>query len=167
MPDRPPFPSQQAPEPPARPIYLDNHATTRVDPRVVTEMLPWFDVQFGNAASINHRFGWDAAKAVVNARRQVAELIGAAPDDVLFTSGGTEANNLALKGILLAAPRGAHLVVSAAEHRSILDPAKRLKRQGRELTILPVDHTGRVEPRSVAAALRPDTVLVSVMLANN
>jgi len=151
----------------SRPVYLDNHATTRVDPQVVAAMLPFFDEQFGNAASINHRYGWDAADAVENARRQVAEFLGASPDAVIFTSGGTESNNLALKGVMRGAPRGNHLIVNAAEHRSVLDPAKRLERQGYELTILPVDRTGQVEPRSVAAALRPNTVLVSVLLANN
>ncbi len=130
-------------------------------------MLPFFDLQFGNAASVNHRYGWEAADAVAEARRQIAELLGVLPDAVLFTSGGTESNNLALKGIVRAAPRGSHLVVSAAEHRSVLDPAKRLKRQGFELSILPVDERGQVAPQRVANALRPNTVLVSVMLANN
>lgn len=151
----------------AQPVYLDNHATTRVDPRVVEAMLPYFDVHFGNAASVNHRYGWEAAEAVESARRQITDLLATAPETILFTSGGTESNNLAIKGVLRAAPRGGHLVVSAAEHRSVLDPAKKLARQGCELTIVPVDNTGRVDPRDVASALRPNTVLVSVMLANN
>lgn len=158
----------QPPNPPhARPVYLDNHATTRVDPRVVERMLPFFDVHFGNAASVNHRYGWEAADAVECARRQIAELLATAPEAIVFTSGGTESNNLAIKGVLRAAPRGSHLIVSAAEHRSVLDPAKKLARQGTELTIVPVDATGQVDPRAVAAALRPNTALVSLMLANN
>ncbi|MGE5193634.1 MAG: cysteine desulfurase family protein [Deltaproteobacteria bacterium] len=149
------------------PVYLDNHATTRVDPRVVAEMLPFFDEQFGNAASINHRYGWEAAEAVETARQQIARFLNASPDAIVFTSGGTESNNLAIKGVMRAAPPGGHLIVSAAEHRSVLDPAKRLARQGYELTIVPVDQTGRVEPQAVADALQPQTVLASVMLANN
>ena len=149
------------------PIYLDNHATTRVDPQVLAEMLPYFDVKFGNAASINHSYGWDAAEAVAASRREIAQLVNAAPSEILFTSGGTESNNLALKGVMRSAPRGSHLIVSAAEHRSVLDPAKRLQRQGCQLTILDIDSSGRVDPRFLESALRPDTVLVSVMLANN
>jgi cysteine desulfurase len=150
-----------------RPVYLDNHATTRVDPRVVAAMLPFFDADYGNAASINHRYGWDAAEAVERARREVAGLLNASAEAVVFTSGGTEANNLALKGVMRAARGGGHLIVNAAEHRSVLDPARRLARQECELTILPVDRAGQVDPQSVAAALRAETVLVSIMLANN
>ncbi len=161
------------------PVYLDNHATTRVDPRVLAEMLPFFDARIGNAASINHRYGWDAAKAVEAARGQIARLVNVSPEEIVFTSGGTESNNLALKGVMQSAGRtghrggqsggqpGGHLVVSAAEHRSVIDPAKRLHRQGRQLTVLDVDNSGRVDPRTVESALRPETVLVSVMLANN
>jgi cysteine desulfurase len=148
-------------------VYLDCHATTPVDSRVVAAMLPCFDVNFGNAASINHRYGWEAAEAVATSRQQIAAFLNAPPEAVLFTSGGTESNNLAIKGVMRAAPRGSHLIVSAAEHRAVLDPARRLARQGCELTIVPVDHTGRVDPQAIAAALRPQTVLVSVMLANN
>lgn len=149
------------------PVYLDNHATTRVDPEVLQAMLPFFDVKFGNAASINHRYGWEAAEAVEQARGEIAALVSAPPEAIVFTSGATEANNLALKGVLRSAQGVRHLIVSAAEHRSILDPAKRLARQGCQLTIVPVDETGRVDPRSIEAALRPDTLLVSVMIANN
>lgn len=168
MPDDRPIP-----QPSGRhtPIYLDNHATTRVDPQVLAEMLPFFDVMFGNAASINHRYGWDAAQAVESSRSQIAWLLGASPDEIVFTSGGTESNNLALKGVMRSATHGnlsgSHLVVSAAEHRSVLDPAKRLERQGCQLTVLEVDSSGCVDPRSLKSALRPETVLVSVMLANN
>lgn len=167
MSDAVPSPSRLALQPLSQPVYLDNHATTRVDPQVVAAMLPFFDEKFGNAASINHRYGWDAAEAVENARRQIAGFLGGSPEGVIFTSGGTESNNLALKGVMRRAPPGSHLIVSAAEHRSVLDPARRLERQGHELTILPVVCTGQVEPDSVVAALRPNTVLVSVMLANN
>lgn len=157
------------------PVYLDDQATTRVDPRALAEMLPYFDLKFGNAASINHRYGWDAADAVETSRAQIARLVNASPDEILFTSGGTESNNLALKGVVRPAPRngrpdgqpGNHLVVSAAEHRSVLDPAKRLERQGCELTVVEADARGRIDPQLVESALRPETVLVSVMLANN
>lgn len=149
------------------PVYLDNHATTRVDPEVLQAMLPFFDVKFGNAASINHRYGWEAAEAVEQARGEIAALVNVAPETIVFTSGATEANNLALKGILRSAQGARHLIVSAAEHRCVLDPAKRLARQGCQLTIVPVDAKGRADPRSIEAALRPDTLLVSVMLANN
>ncbi len=130
-------------------------------------MLPFFDADYGNAASINHRYGWDAAEAVERARSEVAGLLRASAEAVVFTSGGTEANNLAIKGVMRAVRDGGHLIVNAAEHRSVLDPARRLARQGCELTILPVDPTGQVDPQSVAAALRPETILVSTMLANN
>ena len=156
---------------PAPPVYLDNHATTRVDPQVLAEMLPFFDVIFGNAASINHRYGWDAAEAVEASRRQIAQFLNASPEEIVFTSGGTESNNLALKGVMRFAPPdrqpGSHLVVSAAEHRSVLDPAKRLQRQGCQLTVLDVDRSGQVDPRMFERALRPETVLVSIMSANN
>ena len=164
-----PLPQSSGPREP--PVYLDNHATTRVDPLVLAEMLPFFDSQFGNAASINHRYGWDAAQAVESSRRQIAQLLNASPDEIVFTSGGTESNNLALKGVMRSAPPGSdpgsHLIVNAAEHRSVLDPAKRLQRQGCQLTVLEVDPAGQVDLRLLEAALRPETVLVSVMLANN
>ena len=165
------FPLRRPDDPDVRPVYLDNHATTRVDPQVLAEMLPFFDSKFGNAASSNHRYGWDAAQAVESSRRQIAQLLNASPDEIVFTSGGTESNNLALKGVMRSAPPGSdpgsHLVVSAAEHRSVLDPAKRLHRQGCQLTVLEVDPSGQVDPQLLEAALRPETVLVSVMLANN
>jgi cysteine desulfurase len=151
----------------SHPVYLDCHATTPVDPRVVEAMLPYFNQMFGNAASINHLFGVEARQAVENSREQIAALLNTPARSLIFTSGATESNNLALKGILASAPAGSHLVVSAAEHRAVLDPAKKLERRGCELTILPVDRFGAVDPQSVADALRPNTVLVSVMLANN
>jgi len=152
---------------PQLPVYMDNHATTPVDPRVVEAMLPWFTEKFGNAASVNHAFGWEAADAVQQARDQVARLLGSQPESVVFTSGATEANNLALKGVMQAAGPTGHLLTNAAEHRAVLDPVKKLERRGYEATILPVDSDARVDPAAVASALRPDTRLVSVMLANN
>ncbi len=155
-----------------RPIYLDNHATTRCDPRVVESMLPYFSKHYGNAASVGHRFGWEAKDAVDVAREQVASLIGASAREVIFTSGATEANNLALKGVVTPLLRRTdqprpHVIVNTAEHRAVLDPAKRLERNGAEVTVLPVDEFGQVSPQSVADAITPQTVLVSVMLANN
>ncbi|QDU42231.1 Cysteine desulfurase [Symmachiella dynata] len=151
----------------ATPIYLDNHATTRVDPRVLDAMLPYFSEIYGNAASISHRFGWDAGDAVEAARGKIAELFNTDARNVIFTSGATEANNLALKGVLHAAPPGSHLITAAAEHKAVLDPAKRLSRSDYEVTVLPVDQYGMVDPQQIAESLRPNTVLVSIMSANN
>src|ERR1700685_2027310 len=153
--------------PQADPIYLDHQATTPVDPRVLASMLPFFSEKFGNASSVDHAFGWEAAKAVAAAREKVANLLGAEPRSLVFTSGATEANNLALKGVVQAAAPGSHVITTAAEHRSVLDPLARLARRGTELTVLPVDSHGRVSPAEVAAAIRPNTVLVSVIYANN
>jgi cysteine desulfurase len=150
------------------PIYLDNHATTRTDPRVVEAMLPFFTEIYGNAASISHRFGWDAGEAVERARQQVADAIGADPKGIVFTSGATESDNLAIKGVALAMKRkGNHLVTSAVEHRAVLDTIKRLGREGWDVSVVPCDETGRVTVESVAAALCERTVLVSIMAANN
>ncbi len=150
-----------------RPVYLDNHATTRVDPRVVEAMLPFFSEIYGNAASGHHSFGAAAADAVENARRQVAGVLNAPEKSLIFTSGGTESNNLALKGVMRAAGPGSHLITAAAEHRSVLDPARKLRREGYDVTILPVDEFGMVDVDRLAAEFRPRTVLVSIMLANN
>ena len=156
---------------PETPIYLDNHATTRTDPRVVAAMLPYFTEHFGNASSSSHRFGWEAADAVDRAREQVATLIGAEPSEIVFTSGATEANNLALKGSVLGS-RGSgernHLICSAVEHRAVLDPLRRLAREGGwSLTIVPCDANGHVAAGAVSEALTDQTMLVSVMAANN
>jgi cysteine desulfurase len=156
-------------------VYLDNHATTRVAPEVLEAMLPYFSDEYGNAASVNHAFGWRAAEAVKRAREQVARLLNCPADWIVFTSGATEANNLAIKGLLAAArplatrhsPLTTPFVTNAAEHPSVLDVARRLKRQGVEVTVLPVDHRAQVDPQQVADALTPQTRLVSVMLANN
>jgi len=150
------------------PVYLDNHSTTRPDPRVVEAMLPYFHEIYGNAASISHRFGWDAAEAVEEARARVAESIGADPKEIVFTSGATESNNLAIKGALPALKRrGDHLVTAASEHKSVLDVMKRLSREGWNVSFVPCDETGLVSAEAVEQALTPSTVLVSVMTANN
>jgi cysteine desulfurase len=153
---------------PPAPVYLDHNATTPLDERVLEAMLPFLRESFGNPASRTHPYGWAAAKAVDEARQRLAAGIGAQPDELVFTSGATESCNLAIKGAAWAlADRGRHLVTCATEHRAVLDPCARLAREGWEVTVLPVDGWGRVSPEQVAAALRPDTVLVSVMLANN
>jgi cysteine desulfurase len=150
------------------PIYLDNHATTRTDPRVLAAMLPYFTEKYGNAASISHSFGWEAGEVVDRAREQVARAIGAEAKDIVFTSGATEANNLAIKGAAQAYKRkGNHLVTAASEHKAVLDPMRRLQREGWDLTIVPCDETGLVSAEAIAAALTDRTVLVSVMAANN
>ena len=151
-----------------RPVYLDNHATTRTDPRVVEAMLPYFTELYGNAASVSHRFGWEAEEAVEIAREQVARAIGAEGREIVFTSGATESNNLAIKGLAQAAQRkGNHLVTASAEHRAVLDPMRKLGRQGWEVTIVECDEHGRVSAEAVTDALTDRTVLVSVMAANN
>ena len=151
----------------ARPIYMDNHSTTRVDPRVVDVMLPYFTEKYGNAASVDHAFGTEAAEAVDMARTQIAELLRVDPRDLIFTSGATEANNLAIKGVMQAAGAGRHMVTVAAEHRAVLDPSRKLARNGFEITIVDVDRFGMVDPQRIADAIQPKTALVSVMLANN
>jgi cysteine desulfurase len=150
------------------PVYLDNHATTRTDPRVVEAMIPYFTELYGNSASMSHRFGSEAAEAVEHARTQVARAIGAEAREIVFTSGATESNNLAIKGVARAAiRRGNHLVTAASEHKAVLDPFKRLARQGWDITVVPCDEFGRVSAAAVAEALTDRTVLVSIMAANN
>jgi cysteine desulfurase len=150
------------------PIYLDNHATTRTDPQVVEAMLPYFTEHYGNAASVSHRYGWEAEEAVERAREQVARAIGAEAREIIFTSGATESNNLAIKGLAQAATRrGKHLVTVSSEHKAVLDPMKRLVRQGWEVTIVDCDEHGSVTTEAVAGVLTDQTVLVSVMAANN
>lgn len=154
-------------------IYLDNHATTRVDPRVVEAMLPYFTECYGNAASSTHVFGHAARDAVEQARETIAAAIGAQPKEIVFTSGATESNNLAIRGLAeRSQAKGRHLVSVATEHPSVLDPLERLRRRGYEVTLLPVipwpyPEAGRIRAEQVAEALRNDTLLVSVMLANN
>jgi cysteine desulfurase len=150
------------------PIYMDGHATTRVDPRVVEAMLPFFCEHYGNAASRHHRFGWTAKDAVADARAAVAALIGATARELVFTSGATESNNLAVKGVAEAArDRGNHIITAVTEHRAILDPCARLAQHGLRVSYLPVRGDGLLEPAVVEAAMTPTTVLVTVMMANN
>ena len=150
------------------PIYLDNHATTRVDPRVVDAMLPWFTEHFGNAASRNHVFGWQAEEAVEKARKQVADLIGANAKEIIFTSGATESNNLAIKGVAeMYAEKGNHIITAATEHKAVLDTCKHLEKQGRRVTYLPVQGDGLIDLDMLREAITDKTILVSIMYANN
>src|SRR5579864_1643125 len=150
------------------PIYMDNHATTPVDPRVVEAMLPYFTEKFGNAASRNHSFGWAGEEAVETARQQIASLIGATPKEIIFTSGATESDNLMIKGIAeMFREKGNHIITQAIEHKAVLDTCKRLEKDGFEVTYLPVQKDGRVDPAVVRAAMTDKTILVSIMLANN
>lgn len=150
------------------PIYFDHHATTPLDGRVLEAMLPYFTHHFGNAASRSHSFGWVAEKAVEQGRKRIAELIGASPREIVFTSGATESNNLAVKGIWEAYySRGNHIVTVATEHRAVLDPIHHLERMGAQITILPPRPDGLLDPEDVRRAIRPETLLVTVMYANN
>jgi cysteine desulfurase len=150
------------------PIYLDYQATTPTDARVLEAMLPYFREEFGNAASRSHAFGWKAEAAVEKAREQIAALIGATAKEIIFTSGSTEAINLALKGVVeMYASKGRHLVTSLAEHKAVLDTCKHLEKLACEVTYLKPDRTARITPAEVQAAIRPDTVLVALMWANN
>jgi cysteine desulfurase len=150
------------------PIYMDNNATTRCDPRVVEAMLPYFTEKYGNAASRNHAFGWEAEAAVEEARAQVASIIGASAKEIVFTSGATESNNLALKGVAsMYRKKGNHIITAVTEHKAVIDPCKRLERDGFQVTFLPVDRFGQVHPEQVAEAITPQTILVSIMAANN
>ena len=150
------------------PIFMDYHSTTPVDPRVMEAMIPFFTTYFGNAASRNHSFGWAAEKAADNARDQVAALIGASGKEMVWTSGATESNNLAIKGAAhFYKDRGNHIITTQIEHKAVLDTCKRLELEGFEVTYLPVDHEGLISVEQVAAAIRPDTAICSVMFANN
>ena len=151
------------------PIYLDNHSTTPCDPRVVEAMLPYFTEKFGNAASRNHTFGWEAEEAVDVARKQIAHIINADAKEIVFTSGATESDNLALKGVVrkCTAKKGDHVITSSTEHRAVIDTAKALEKKGVKVTYLPVDKAGMVSPDDVRAAITDKTILISIMLANN
>jgi cysteine desulfurase len=155
------------PAPPRFPIYLDYHATTPCHPRVVDAMIPWFTEQFGNPASRTHSFGFAANAAVERAREQVAALVGASPKEIIFTSGATEADNLAVLGVAEASPQRRRVIVSAFEHKAVLDPALYLERRGWDVVRLPVSRDGLVSIEALTEALRTPTALVSVMLANN
>lgn len=148
------------------PIYLDNNATTPVDERVLAAMLPYFKDRFGNAASRTHAFGWKAEDAVDRAREQIANLINAQPRDIVFTSGATESDNLAIKGVVAAA-QSAHIITQATEHHAVLDSCRTVERAGVSVTVLPVDSHGIVDPQDVANAITKHTVLVSIMAGNN
>src|SRR6266446_5556306 len=150
------------------PIYFDNHATTPVDPRVLQAMLPYFTERFGNAASRNHAFGWESEKAVENARKQIADLIGANSKEIVFTSGATESNNLAIKGVAeMYAEKGNHIITPATEHKAVLDTCKKLEKHGCRVTYLPLKQDGLVDLDQLRAAITDKTILVSVMYANN
>ena len=150
------------------PIYMDNHATTPVDPRVLEAMLPYFTERFGNAASRNHSFGWQAEEAVEVARKQVAELIGATAKEIVFTSGATESDNLAIKGAaLMYREKGNHIITAVTEHKAVLDTCKHLEKDGFEVTYLPVNRDGLVDLDRLRAAITGRTILVSIMAANN
>lgn len=150
------------------PVYLDNNATTAVDPRVLEEMLPYFSQHFGNAASRSHSFGWAAEEAVNYAREQVAQLIGAEPKEIIFTSGATESDNLALKGVFeMYAAKGNHIITSKTEHKAVLDTCQHIEKNGGEVTYLDVKEDGLINLKELENAMRPETILVSVMYANN
>ncbi len=150
------------------PIYLDNNATTPCDPRVMEGMLPFFTKTFGNASSHNHPYGWLAEEAVDNAREQVAISIGASPEEIIFTSGATEGDNLAIKGVFEAySEKGNHIITVCTEHRAVLDTCKAVEKRGGEVTYLPVDKDGLIDLDELEKSIRPDTILIAVMYANN
>lgn len=150
------------------PIYLDHNATTPCDPRVVEAMIPYFTDAFGNAASRNHPFGWQAEEAVDYAREQVALLIGADPKEIIFTSGATEADNLAIKGVFeMYASKGNHIITCNIEHKAVLDTCKHIEKEGGEVTYLEVNKDGLLDPKDVEAAIKPNTILIALMYGNN
>src|SRR6187397_2281124 len=150
------------------PIYLDHNATTPCDPRVVEAMIPYFTNSFGNAASRNHPFGWQAEEAVDYAREQVAKLIGADPKEIIFTSGATEADNLAIKGVFeMYASKGNHIITCNIEHKAVLDTCKHVEKEGREVTYLKVNPDGLIDMKELEAAIKPTTILIAIMYANN
>jgi cysteine desulfurase len=150
------------------PIYLDYHATTPLDPEVLQSMMPFFTENFGNAASRNHAFGWTAEKAVEEARTKIAKLIGATEKEIVFTSGATESNNIAIKGAAeMYAEKGNHIITSPTEHKAVLDTCQYLETKGYQVTYLPVDQYGQVNPTDVEKAITPKTIIVSIMFANN
>ena len=150
------------------PIYFDNHATTKLDPRVLDAMMPYLTEHYGNSASRNHAYGWVAEEAVEKARKQIANLIGATPKEIVFTSGATESNNLALKGVFeMYAERGNHIITAATEHKAILDTCKHLEKKGARVTYLPVMADGLIDLDMLREAITDKTILISIMYANN
>ena len=150
------------------PIYMDNHATSPLDPRVLEAMMPYFTSKFGNAASRNHSFGWEAEQAVDTAREQIAKLIGATAKEIIFTSGATESNNLAIKGIAeMYRERGNHIITQVTEHKAVLDTCKRLEKHGYRVTYLPVKADGLIDLEDLKRAMDDKTILVTIMAANN
>jgi cysteine desulfurase len=150
------------------PIYMDNHATTPVDPRVLDAMLPYFRQHFGNAASRNHQFGWEAEQAVEKAREQIAKLVGATSKEIIFTSGATESDNLAIKGVAeMYREKGNHIITAATEHKAVLDTCKRLEKNGYRVTYLPVGADGLISLEDLKRAIDDKTILVTIMYANN
>src|SRR5256714_4009799 len=150
------------------PIYMDNHATTPMDPRVLEEMLPYFMEKFGNAASRNHSFGWAGEEGVETARERVAKLVGATTKEIIFTSGATESDNLAIKGVAeMYHEKGNHIITQVTEHKAVLDTCKRLEKYGYRVTYLPVSKDGRIDPEDLRRAITPKTILIAIMYANN
>ncbi len=150
------------------PVYLDHNATTPCDPRVVEAMLPYFTKSFGNAASRNHAFGWEAEAGVDTAREQVANLVGAEPKEIIFTSGATEGDNLAIKGVFeMYAGKGNHIITCAIEHKAVLDTCRQIEKKGGEITYLPVKSSGLIDLEELEGAIRPNTILIAIMYANN
>src|SRR5579859_7708803 len=150
------------------PIYMDNHATSPLDPRVLEAMMPYFTAKFGNAASRNHSFGWEAEQAVETAREQIAKLVGATSKEIIFTSGATESDNLAIKGVAeMYREKGNHIITAATEHKAVLDTCKRLEKYGYRVTYLPVGADGLINLDDLKRAIDDKTILVTIMYANN
>src|SRR5437870_6782827 len=150
------------------PIYMDNHATTPMDPRVLEEMLPYFMEKFGNAASRNHSFGWAAEEGVEAARERIAKLVGATTKEIIFTSGATESDNLAIKGVAeMYREKGHHIITAVTEHKAVLDTCKRLEKDGYRVTYIPVQKDGLIDMDDLKRAMDDKTILVTIMAANN
>src|SRR5574341_2522085 len=146
------------------PIYMDNHATTPMDPRVLEEMLPYFTQKFGNAASRNHSFGWAAEEGVEQARERIAKLVGSTAKEIIFTSGATESDNLAIKGVAeMYKEKGNHIITAVTEHKAVLDTCKRLEKSGCEVSYLPVEKDGRINLDDLRRAITPKTILITIM----